>query len=164
MKKNYFIGLTIVVIALLIINIFFLVSNRNIYSIEQTTEKTKEEECDCFVSQKLNLDKQQSQKYDIIKKRHQAIALRAIDSLHISQEKLMDYLASNSDSTMIAEFENKITESQKILLRQHIEQYQDLKAILKPEQVQPMNKLFRDLFVCKPSCEHSHEGCIPIKE
>ena len=159
MKKSYFIALIIVVIALLIVNIFFLVTNRGCSCNNMKKHETQNISYNCYVSKKLDLDKEQAAKYDIIKKHHQAIALRAIDSLHVSQEILMDYLASNSDEIKIAELENKITEFQKILLHQHIEQYQDLKAILKPEQVEPMNILFKGLFVCKPSCEHTGEDC-----
>jgi len=130
MKKKYFITLITIVIVLLVVNIFFLVNNRGCSCNQNTKQETENDKCDCYVSQKLELDKEQSAKYEIIKKTHQIIALRAVDSLHISQEKLMDYLASNSDSSKIAELENKITQAQKILLRQHIEQYQDLKAIL----------------------------------
>ena len=140
-----------------IVNIFFLLNNRGCTCFPNVEQKTENIGSSCHVSKKLDLDKEQSAEYDIIKKKHQAVALRAIDSLHVSQEILMDYLASNSDDTKVEELENKITEFQKILLRQHIEQYQDLKAILKPSQVDSMNKLFKDLFVCKPSCEHTSE-------
>lgn len=159
MKKNYFITLIVIVGVLLIVNIFFLLNNRGCTCVPNVEQKTENIGSSCYVSKKLDLDKEQSAEYDIIKKKHQAVALRAIDSLHVSQEILMDYLASNSDDTKVEELENKITEFQKILLRQHIEQYQDLKAILKPSQVDSMNKLFKDLFVCKPSCEHTSEGC-----
>jgi len=157
MNKKYFIALVIIVISLLLVNIFFLINNKDC-SCKQNKKQDKENvNCNCYVTEKLSLDKEQAYKYSLIKKKHQTIALKAIDSLHVSQELLMDYLASNSDSVKIAELENKITESQKILLRHHIEQYQDLKAILKPEQMDQMNKLFKSLFVCKPSCEHNHK-------
>lgn len=157
MNKKYFIALVVVVISLLLVNIFFLINNKDC-SCKQKKKQDKENvNCNCYVTEKLSLDKEQAYKYSLIKKKHQTIALKAIDSLHVSQELLMDYLASNSDSVKIAELENKITESQKILLRHHIEQYQDLKAILKPEQMDQMNKLFKSLFVCKPSCEHNHK-------
>ncbi len=159
MKKSYFIALIIIVIALLGVNIFFLL-NHNVGSCMQT-QKTEEKDvnCDCYVTKTLALDKEQAKEYEEIKKEHQNKALRIIDSLHINQEILMDYLASNkNDSVKIVELKNKITEFQKELLDQHIGQYQDLKAILKPEQIVPMNKLFKSVFVCRPSCNHS-KGC-----
>lgn len=169
MKKTYLIALIITVIALLIVNIFFLVNNKTC-SCNQHEKNTKQEKdtkninCNCYVTETLSLDKEQASKYAKIKQKHQAIALDAIDSLHISQEILMDYLASNSDSLKISELENRITEFQKILLHQHVEQYQELKAILKSKQIAPMNKLFNDLFVCKPSCKHKHDGCVTQPE
>lgn len=156
MNKKYFIALVVVVISLLLVNIFFLINNKDC-SCKQKKQDKENVSCNCYVTEKLSLDKEQAYKYSLIKKKHQTIALKAIDSLHVSQELLMDYLASNSDSVKIAELENKITESQKILLRHHIEQYQDLKAILRPEQMGQMNILFKSLFVCKPSCEHNHK-------
>ena len=164
MKKQYFIILSIIVIALLGANIFLLVNNRscNCNHIEESVYKReKNVNSNCFVAKSLSLDDEQAKKYDKIKKSHQALALNAIDSLHVSQEMLMDYLASNeNNSQKIEELENRIIKFQKELLNQHVGQYQDLKAILKPEQIEPMNKLFKSLFVCQPSCNHNHEGCV----
>ena len=92
--------------------------------------------------------------------KHKSIAcLFKDDFWEINRQGVAQSKSGNSDEIKIAELENKITEFQKILLHQHIEQYQDLKAILKPEQVEPMNILFKGLFVCKPSCEHTGEDC-----
>ena len=164
MKKQYFIILSIIVIALLGANIFFLFNTKSCNCTKSEVHvdnREKNVNSNCFVAKKLSLDDEQAKKYDKIKKRHQALALNAIDSLHVSQEMLMDYLASNENNPQkIEELENRIIRFQKELLDQHVGQYQDLKAILKPEQIEPMNKLFKSLFVCQPSCNHNHEGCV----
>ncbi|MDD4703000.1 MAG: hypothetical protein PHE28_01615 [Bacteroidales bacterium] len=160
MKKQYFIIISIIVIALLIANIFFFINKKSCkcdssHSAVEMSDKSMNS--NCFVSKSLNFDDEQAKKYDIIKKTHQSMALKAIDSLHVSQEMLMDYLASNeNDAQKIEELQDRIISFQKELLNQHVGQYQDLKAILKPEQEEPMNKLFKSLFVCEPSCNHSH--------
>jgi hypothetical protein len=166
MKKTYFIVLGIVIVLLIGLNIFLLVNHNDCScSSEKKVHSGKDVNCNCFVTETLSLDKEQAAKYAEIKKRHQTIALRAIDSLHVNQEKLMDYLASSENNPQIIEdFQNRITSFQKELLNQHIEQYLDLKAILKPSQIEPMNKLFKGLFVCKPSCNHSHKGCVSKQE
>lgn len=153
MKKSYFIVLVIIVIALLGVNIFFLIDHKNVGCKNKQEEKSVN--CNCYVTETLSLDKEQSKKYELIKQKHQTKASKIIDSLHINQEVLMDYLASNeNDSLKIIGLENKITEFQKELLKQHIEQYKELKSILKPEQIAPMNNLFKTVFVCRPSCNH----------
>lgn len=159
MKKSYFIVLIIVVITLLGVNIFFLIKHNNCICKQKQKTEEKNINCDCYVTKTLALDKEQAKKYEEIKQEHQTKASKIIDSLHINQEILMDYLASNkNDSVKMTELKNKITEFQKKLLEQHIGQYKDLKAILKPEQIVPMNKLFKSVFVCRPSCNHS-ENC-----
>lgn len=164
MKKQYFIIISIIVIALLATNIFFVLNTKTCNCSKGETivdNNEKNVNSKCYVAKSLSLDEKQADKYDEIKKSHQVIALKAIDSLHVSQEMLMDYLASNENNPQkIEELEKRIIKFQKELLDQHVGQYQDLKAILKPEQVEPMNKLFKSLFVCKPSCNHTHEGCI----
>lgn len=156
MKKTYFIALIIIVITLLGANIFFLL-NHNVCGCRQKQKiEEKNVNCNCYVTKTLALDKEQAKEYEKIKKEHQNKASKITDSLHINQEILMDYLASNkNDSVKIVELKNKITEFQKELLDQHIGQYEDLKAILKHEQIEPMNKLFKSVFVCRPSCNHS---------
>lgn len=162
MKKTYFIILGIVIILLIGINIFLLLNhNTCTCSKEMKVHNKRDVNCNCYVTETLSLDKKQTALYSEIKKKHQAIASKAIDSLHISQEKLMDYLAfGDNDKSKIDYLEDRIIFFQKALLNQHVEQYLDLKSILKPSQIEPMNKLFKGLFVCKPSCNHNHQGCI----
>lgn len=163
MKKQYFIIISIIVVALLVANVFFFIHIKkcNCTAKDTNIENNKKDvNSSCFVAKTLSLDESQAKQYDEIKRRNQSIALVFIDSLHVSQEVLMDYLASNeNDPKVIEELEEKIITFQKKLLSQHVKQYQELKAILKPEQVEPMNNLFKSLFVCEPSCNHTH-GCV----
>lgn len=160
MKKSLFITLIVFIVILVTTNLFLLSHyNKCSCSVKEHNEKN-EVECKCYVSETLKLDENQSMKYELIKKKHQSIASKITDSLHVTQEAMMDYLSSSeNDRAKTDYFEDKISGFQKALLEQSVEQFKELKAILKPEQIKPANDLFRGLFVCRPTCSHRQNNC-----
>ncbi|MDD3667808.1 MAG: hypothetical protein VB048_05410 [Bacteroidaceae bacterium] len=159
MKKSYFIGIIITLLLLLGVNIFFFLSNSCCSNLkeEKIIEKSK---IQCYVSETLSLDKAQQKKYTIIKKEHQNIAIRIADSLHLSQEVLMNYIENKPyDTTAINKLENKVTYFQKQLLHQSVEQYYKLKNILHKDQISSMDDIYRQIFVCRPTCKNNSKCC-----
>ncbi|MBP1630772.1 MAG: hypothetical protein H6Q15_1665 [Bacteroidetes bacterium] len=159
MKKSYFIGVIIVLLLLLVVNVFFFFNNtcRNNPNVERNIEKQKTK---CYISEHLFLKKSQIKEYAIIKSKHQKIAIRITDSLHVSQEMLMDYIKNKPYSALeVNNLENKITFFQKQLLDQSIKQYYQLKSILNEDQISSMDDIYRQIFVCRPTNKHICKCC-----
>ena len=96
MKKQYFIILSIIVIALLGANIFFLVNKRscNCNHIEESVDKReKNVNSNCFIAKSLSLDDEQAKKYDKIKKNGR-----------IKQDKLIKSALKLGDDEMFIPF------------------------------------------------------------
>lgn len=161
MKKSYFIGIIIALLLLLGVNIFFFFNN-SCYHTPKAQKKIEKPKTKCYVSENLSLDKSQEREYAIIKKRHQKIAIRIADSLHVSQEMLMNYIENKPyDTIAINNLENKVTFFQKKLLHQSVEQYYQLKSILNKDQISSMDDIYRQIFVCRPTttCKHDSKCC-----
>lgn len=157
MKKSVLITLVLFIIILVGSNIYLL-SHYNKCSCEIKQHNEKEAtECKCYVTQELGLSSEQSQKYEQIKKSHQEKASVIIDSLHVNQELMMDYISkNNSQKETLDYFKNKITYYQSQLFNQSLSQFLELKSIINPDQMERANEIFRELFVCRPTCEHNH--------
>lgn len=159
MKKPLFITLLIFIVVLIISNIYFLSHfDKCICSVKEHSEK-EVLECKCYVSEKLKLSDVQSVAYEKIKKDHQNKASIIIDSLHINQEMMMNYLSgNNSEKETLDYYQDKISNFQRLLLDQSLNQFLELKSILNPNQIESANEIFRGLFVCRPTCDHNHNN------
>lgn len=162
MKKSYLI-LSIILIVLTAINLWVLLSRTSRLSEE------KQHSCkgNCYVSAKISLDDKQKEQYQQIKSRYQDKAILIADSLHISQEKLMSEMIKGSrDSLRLEELEERISSCQKRLLQLSVEQYFEIKSILTPAQIPALDKLFAQILICRPTCNHRDDdaGTIPHLE
>jgi Spy/CpxP family protein refolding chaperone len=134
---------------------FYLCFDRK-ESSQCSTEKCTNTEC--YLSHAISLNEEQQLQYEKIKEKYQDQAMYVADSLHVTQESLMEVLKNNSqDSVKIKEFENLIAKYQTDLLHISVNQYRDVKSILTPEQIPALDKLFTQIFVCRPTCKtHTH--------
>ncbi|MGM9819837.1 MAG: hypothetical protein ACI3Z9_03405 [Candidatus Onthomorpha sp.] len=163
MKKTY----SIIVLALLLIltgvNLWIMLSGRNecpnqCHSAEQET---------CYLSKTISLNQEQKEQYNKIKQRYQQRAVLVADSLHISQECLMrELMKQDRDSLAIARIEEKISSCQSMLLHLSVEQYYQIRDILSAEQIPQLDKLFAQILICRPTCNHRDDdaGTIPHLE
>lgn len=163
MKKTY----SIIVLALLLIltgvNLWIMLSGRNecpgqCHSAEQET---------CYLSKTISLNQEQKEQYNKIKQRYQQRAVLVADSLHISQECLMrELMKQDRDSLAIAQIEEKISSCQAMLLHLSVEQYYQIRDILSAEQIPQLDKLFAQILICRPTCNHRDDdaGTIPHLE
>lgn len=106
------------------------------------------------MTKSLDLNTTQSQQYEAIKVRNQAIAAQITDSLHYAQDLLVDYMQGterNEDS--IQQFEESVQRFQKMLLHKSIEQYYEVKSVLRKEQIPVLDSIYRHILVCRPACK-----------
>jgi Spy/CpxP family protein refolding chaperone len=110
------------------------------------------------LSNAISLTEAQKQQYQKIKEKYQDKAMYIADSLHVTQEYLMENLKKDSqDMEKIREIEEKIAKYQTDLLHISVSQYREIRTILTPSQIPALDKLFTQIFVCRPTCKtHSH--------
>ncbi len=159
MKKTYWIPIVLMVI-LTAVNVWILLDRK---SENCTSEHCKGHE-NCYVSSTISLSKEQKQQYEQIKNAHQQRAILIADTLHITQERLLaEMIKTESDSVSIKQLEEKISLCQKQLLQLSVEQYYQIRSILSDEQIPALNKLFAQILICRPTCNHREEdaGTIP---
>lgn len=154
MNKKILIIEIVILVVLTAVN-FYLYFDREKVS-QCNTDKCTDTEC--YLSHAISLNKEQQLQYEKIKEKYQDQAMYVADSLHVTQESLMEVLKNNSqDSVKIKEFENLIAKYQTDLLHISVNQYRDVKSILTPEQIPALDKLFTQIFVCRPTCKtHTH--------
>lgn len=154
MNKKILIIEIVILVVLTAVN-FYLYFDREKVS-QCNTDKCTDTEC--YLSHAISLNEEQQLQYEKIKEKYQDQAMYVADSLHVTQESLMEVLKNNSqDSAKIKEFENLIAKYQTDLLHISVNQYRDVKSILTPEQIPALDKLFTQIFVCRPTCKtHTH--------
>lgn len=154
MNKKILIIEIVILVVLTAVN-FYLYFDREKVS-QCNTDKCTDTEC--YLSHAISLNEEQKLQYEKIKEKYQDQAMYVADSLHVTQESLMEVLKNNSqDSVKIKEFENLIAKYQTDLLHISVNQYRDVKSILTPEQIPALDKLFTQIFVCRPTCKtHTH--------
>jgi NADH:ubiquinone oxidoreductase subunit E len=154
MNKKILIIEIVILVVLTAVN-FYLYFDREKVSQCNTDKCTNTE---CYLSHAISLNEEQQLQYEKIKEKYQDQAMYVADSLHVTQESLMEVLKNNSqDSVKIKEFENLIAKYQTDLLHISVNQYRDVKSILTPEQIPALDKLFTQIFVCRPTCKtHTH--------
>ena len=149
MKKSYLLIITIILLILTMANVWLLLRSKS--HCEEACCVNNDNKC--YLTKSLNLDADQSQQYEAIKVRHQAVAARFADSLHQSQDLLVDYMQSrNYNKEAIEQLEEQIQYFQRLLLQLSVEQYYDLKSILRNSQIPALDSLYRHILVCRPSC------------
>ncbi|MDR0790200.1 MAG: hypothetical protein LBO06_05355 [Bacteroidales bacterium] len=150
MKKSYLIIIIIALVALTTANVWLFFRSKS--CCEQSC--CANDESKCYLAKSLDLDTNQSQQYEAIKVKHQAIAAHLADSLHQSQDLLVDYIQQKEyNDDAILQLEEQIQYFQRLLLQQSVEQYYELKSILKSEQIPALDSLYRHILVCRPTCE-----------
>lgn len=113
---------------------------------------------DCYLSNTISLNEEQKQQYERIKKTYQQQAILIADSLHVSQEYLMrSLMQEKQDTVKIRQIEEKISIYQAKLLHISVNQYNEIKSILTPSQIPALDKLFAQIFICRPTCNHRQE-------
>ena len=154
MNKKILIIEIVILVVLTAVN-FYLYFDREKVS-QCNTDKCTDTEC--YLSHAISLNEEQQLQYEKIKEKYQDQAMYVADSLHVTQESLMEVLKNNSqDSVKIKEFENLIAKYQTDLLHISVNQYRDVKSILTPSQIPALDKLFTQIFVCRPTCKtHTH--------
>lgn len=154
MNKKILIIEIVILVVLTAVN-FYLYFDREKVS-QCNTDKCTDTEC--YLSHAISLNEEQQLQYEKIKEKYQDQAMYVADSLHVTQESLMEVLKNNSqDSAKIKEFENLIAKYQTDLLHISVNQYRDVKSILTPSQIPALDKLFTQIFVCRPTCKtHTH--------
>ncbi len=160
MKKSYSIVIIVLLVVLTAVNLYF-VFGRNT-SCEGNCSHSGES-C-CYVSKTISLNEEQKEQYSQIKHKYQKRAILVADSLHISQEVLMkEMMSAEQDSLRLREMEAKISYYQAQLLHLSVEQYYNIKTILTPEQIPALDRLFAQILICRPTCNHRDDdgGTIP---
>ena len=154
MNKKILIIEIVILVVLTAVN-FYLCFDRK-ESSQCNTEKCTNTEC--YLSHTISLNAEQKLQYEDIKEKYQDQAMYIADSLHITQESLMEVLKNDTQNIeKIKEIEGLIAKYQTDLLHISVNQYMDIKSILTPEQIPALNKLFTQIFVCRPTCKtHSH--------
>ncbi len=159
MKKTYIIPIVIMIV-LTAINLWVL--------LDRKPKNCSNEQCaghsQCYISETIKLTPEQKQQYEKIKSQHQEKAILVADTLHLTQEKLMqEMIKENSDTVSIRQLEKQISQCQNQLLQLSVEQYFQIRCILSKEQIPALNKLFSQILICRPTCNHREEdaGTIP---
>lgn len=154
MNKKILIIEIVILVVLTAVN-FYLYFDREKVS-QCNTEKCTNTEC--YLSHTISLNAEQKLQYEDIKEKYQEQAMYIADSLHITQESLMEVLKNDTQNIeKIKEIEGLIAKYQTDLLHISVNQYMDIKSILTPEQIPALDKLFTQIFVCRPTCKtHSH--------
>jgi len=113
---------------------------------------------ECYLTNTISLNEEQKQQYEQIKEKYQQQAILIADSLHISQERLMrNLMQQTQDSVEIRKIEEVISLCQAQLLHISVNQYNEIKSILTPSQIPALDKLFSQIFICRPTCNHREE-------
>jgi hypothetical protein len=154
MNKKFLIIEVVILLALTAFNIYLTLDRKE-------PNKCMESCCvdtECYLSNAISLTEAQKQQYQKIKEKYQDKAMYIADSLHVTQEYLMENLKKDSqDMEKIREIEEKIAKYQTDLLHISVNQYREIRTILTPSQIPALDKLFTQIFVCRPTCKtHSH--------
>jgi peptidoglycan hydrolase CwlO-like protein len=154
MNKKFLIIEVVILLALTAFNIYLTLDRKE-------SNKCMESCCvdtECYLSNAISLTEAQKQQYQKIKEKYQEQAMFIADSLHVTQESLMESLKKNNqDSLKIKEIEGEIAKYQTKLLDISVNQYNEIKSILTPSQIPALDKLFTQIFVCRPTCKtHTH--------
>lgn len=154
MNKKFLIIEIVILVVLTAVN-FYLFFNR------EDTKHCENKECtntECYLSHTISLTEEQKKEYQKIKEKYQEYAMFTADSLHVTQELLMENLMkANQDSVKIREIEQTIAKYQTSLLHISVNQYNEIKSILTPEQIPDLDTLFTRILVCRPTCKtHTH--------
>ncbi|MBO7277557.1 MAG: Spy/CpxP family protein refolding chaperone [Bacteroidales bacterium] len=154
MNKKFLIIEIVILLALTAVNIYLTLDRKE-------SNKCMESCCvdtECYLSNAISLNDKQKQQYQKIKEKYQEQAMFIADSLHVTQESLMESLKKNNqDSLKIKEIEGEIAKYQTKLLDISVNQYNEIKSILTPSQIPALDKLFTQIFVCRPTCKtHTH--------
>ena len=154
MNKKILIIEIVILVVLTAVN-FYLYFDREKVSQCNTDKCTNTE---CYLSHAISLNEEQKLQYEKIKEKYQDQAMYIADSLHVTQEYLMENLKKDSqDMEKIREIEEKIAKYQTDLLHISVNQYREIRTILTPSQIPALDKLFTQIFVCRPTCKtHSH--------
>ncbi len=151
MKQSVLITLIVFILILITTNIYLLSLQRT-----KSGEKHSGEHSICYVGNKLGLSNEQTKTYEAIKHKYREKTSIIVDSLHSNQNMMMDFLSENTnDSEHLSYYQDRIADFQKALLSQSLSQFLELKEILEEDQLEAANQIFRGLFVCRPSCEHT---------
>lgn len=154
MNKKFLIIEVVILLALTAFNIYLTLDRKE-------PNKCMESCCvdtEYYLSNAISLTEAQKQQYQKIKEKYQEQAMFIADSLHVTQESLMESLKKNNqDSLKIKEIEGEIAKYQTDLLHISVNQYNEIKSILTPSQIPALDKLFTQIFVCRPTCKtHTH--------
>lgn len=154
MNKKFLIIEIVILLALTAVNIYLTLDRKE-------SNKCMESCCvdtECYLSNAISLTEAQKQQYQKIKEKYQDKAMYIADSLHVTQEYLMENLKKDSqDMEKIREIEEKIAKYQTDLLHISVNQYREIRTILTPSQIPALDKLFTQIFVCRPTCKtHTH--------
>lgn len=154
MNKKFLIIEVVILLALTAVNIYLTLDRKE-------PDKCMQSCCvdtECYLSNAISLTEAQKQQYQKIKEKYQDKAMYIADSLHVTQEYLMENLKKDSqDMEKIREIEEKIAKYQTDLLHISVNQYREIRTILTPSQIPALDKLFTQIFVCRPTCKtHTH--------
>lgn len=155
MNKKILIIEILILVVLTAVNFYLFFERKQEAHVCDTDKCTNTE---CYLSHAISLNEEQKLQYEAIKDRYQEQAMYIADSLHVTQESLMEALKSDAqDSVKIREIESLIAKYQTDLLHISVCQYNDIKSLLTPEQIPALDKLFTQIFVCRPTCKtHTH--------
>lgn len=154
MNKKFLIIEVVILLALTAVNIYLTLDRKEPNKCMQSCCVDTE----CYLSNAISLNDEQKQQYQKIKEKYQDKAMYIADSLHVTQEYLMENLKKDSqDMEKIREIEEKIAKYQTDLLHISVNQYREIRTILTPSQIPALDKLFTQIFVCRPTCKtHTH--------
>jgi hypothetical protein len=154
MNKKFLIIEVVILLVLTAVNIYLTLDRKEPNKCMQSCCVDTE----CYLSNAISLTEAQKQQYQKIKEKYQDKAMYIADSLHVTQEYLMENLKKDSqDMEKIREIEEKIAKYQTDLLHISVNQYREIRTILTPSQIPALDKLFTQIFVCRPTCKtHSH--------
>lgn len=154
MNKKFLIIEVVILLALTAVNIYLTLDRKEPNKCMQSCCVDTE----CYLSNAISLTETQKQQYQKIKEKYQDKAMYIADSLHVTQEYLMENLKKDSqDMEKIREIEEKIAKYQTDLLHISVNQYREIRTILTPSQIPALDKLFTQIFVCRPTCKtHTH--------
>ncbi len=154
MNKKFLIIEVVILLALTAVNIYLTLDRKEPNKCMQSCCVDTE----CYLSNAISLTEAQKQQYQKIKEKYQDKAMYIADSLHVTQEYLMENLKKDSqDMEKIREIEEKIAKYQTDLLHISVNQYREIRTILTPSQIPALDKLFTQIFVCRPTCKtHTH--------
>lgn len=160
MKKTYSIIIIVLLVILTAINVWVIADRSNGCEGQCANDHNS----GCYVAKTISLNEAQKEQYTQIKKKYQQQAILIADSLHINQENLMrELMLNNNDSILLKQMEEKVAECQGKLLHLSVEQYFEIRNILTSEQIPALDRLFAQILICRPTCNHRDDdgGTIP---